>query len=57
MSATATNLNIGMELWNASPAGAGAAKMRNDQSTASGAVTPPTISGREVALGEQWIQV
>lgn len=45
---SATNLNIGMDLWNASSAGA---------SAASGAATPPTIMGREVTLGEPWIQV
>ena len=39
------------------PAGAEAAKMRHNQSSASEAVTPPTIMGREVALGEHWIQV
>ncbi|TKY70355.1 G-box-binding factor 1 [Spatholobus suberectus] len=55
-SMSATSLNIGMDLWNASPAGAEAAKMRHNQSAASGVVTPPTIMGREVALGEKWIQ-
>jgi plant G-box-binding factor len=39
----ATNLNIGMDLWNASPASAEAAKMRHNQSSATGA-------------GEQWMQ-
>lgn len=43
----ATNLNIGMDLWNASPASAEAAKMRHNQSNASAAV----------AISEQWIQV
>ena len=52
VSMPATNLNIGMDLWNASSAGAEAAKMRHNQSGA-----PSTIMGREVALGEQWIQV
>ncbi|MED6197171.1 G-box binding factor [Stylosanthes scabra] len=55
-SMAATNLNIGMDLWNASSAGADATKLRNNQPAAPGAVTPPTIMGREVALGEQWIQ-
>ncbi|KAJ1419053.1 G-box binding protein, multifunctional mosaic region [Sesbania bispinosa] len=55
-SISATNLNIGMELWSASSGGAEAAKMRHNPSAASGAVTPSTIMGREVALGEQWIQ-
>ncbi|KAG4973317.1 hypothetical protein JHK87_030138 [Glycine soja] len=54
VSMSPTSLNIGMNLWNASPAGDEAAKMRQNQS--SGAVTPPTIMGREVALGEHWIQ-
>lgn len=51
------NLNIGMDIWNATPAGAESAKMRHNQSGASGAVAPSAIMGREVALGEQWIQV
>ncbi|RYQ80293.1 hypothetical protein Ahy_Scaffold1g106802 isoform F [Arachis hypogaea] len=42
----ATNLNIGMDLWNASSAGADATKLRNNQ-PAPGAVNPPTIMGRE----------
>ncbi|KAG4952166.1 hypothetical protein JHK85_046033 [Glycine max] len=41
----ATNLNIGMDLWNASSGGAEAAKMRHNQSGAPG-----------VALGDQWVQ-
>ncbi|XP_006573592.1 G-box-binding factor 1 isoform X2 [Glycine max] len=56
VSMSPTSLNIGMDLWDASPAGAEAAKMRHNQSSASEAVTPPTIMGREVPLGEQWIQ-
>ncbi|KAK7307553.1 hypothetical protein VNO77_40730 [Canavalia gladiata] len=56
VSMSATNLNIGMDLWSASPASAEAAKIRHNQSATSGAATPPTIMGREVALGEQWIQ-
>ncbi|RDX90654.1 G-box-binding factor 1, partial [Mucuna pruriens] len=56
VSTSATNHNIGMDWWNTSPASAEAAKMRRNQSAASGAVTPPTIMGREVALGEQWTQ-
>ncbi|KAK7250861.1 hypothetical protein RIF29_33589 [Crotalaria pallida] len=51
-----TNLNIGMDLWNGSPAGAESAKTRHNQSGAPGAVAPSTIMGREVTLGEQWIQ-
>lgn len=57
VSVLATNLNIGMDLWNASSAGAEAAKMRHNQSGAPGAVAPSAMMGREVALGEQWIQV
>lgn len=40
-----TNLNIGMDLWNASSAGAGAAKVRGNP------------SGAPSAGGEHWIQV
>jgi len=47
VSMPATNLNIGMDLWNASSGGGEAAKMRHNQSGAPGVV----------ALGEQWIQV
>lgn len=46
-----------MDLWNASPAGADASKMRHNQSGAPAAVAPSTIMGREVAPSEQWIQV
>lgn len=42
----ATNLNMGMDLWNASSASAEAAKMRHSQSGAHGA------GGH----GEQWMQ-
>ncbi|KAL2333685.1 hypothetical protein Fmac_014898 [Flemingia macrophylla] len=45
VSMPATNLNIGMDLWNASSGGAEAAKMRHTQSGATG-----------VAIGEQWMQ-
>lgn len=45
VSMPATNLNIGMDLWNASSAGAEAAKMRHNQSGAPG------------AAGEHWMQV
>lgn len=41
-----TNLNIGMDLWNASSAGAGAAKVRGNPSG------PPSAGG-----AEHWIQV
>ncbi|XP_045824225.1 G-box-binding factor 1-like isoform X2 [Trifolium pratense] len=43
VSIPATNLNIGMDLWNASPANAEATKLRHNQSSAPGA-------------GEQWMQ-
>ncbi|XP_061357236.1 G-box-binding factor 1-like [Gastrolobium bilobum] len=56
VSVAATNRNIGMDLWNASSSGTEAAKMRHSQSSAPGAVAPSTIMGREVALGEQWVQ-
>ncbi|XP_027346030.1 G-box-binding factor 1-like isoform X2 [Abrus precatorius] len=55
VSMPATNLNIGMDLWNASSGGAEGAKLRHNQSGAPGAVAS-TVMGREVALGEQWIQ-
>ncbi|CAK7339536.1 unnamed protein product [Dovyalis caffra] len=42
-----TNLNIGMDLWNASPAAAGAAKMRPNPSGASSGVVP-------AGMPEQW---
>ncbi|GAV89550.1 bZIP_1 domain-containing protein/MFMR domain-containing protein [Cephalotus follicularis] len=44
-----TNLNIGMDLWNASPAAAGAAKMRPNSSGASSAIAPGIMP-------DQWIQ-
>ncbi|XP_019446769.1 PREDICTED: G-box-binding factor 1 isoform X4 [Lupinus angustifolius] len=36
--------------------GAQSSKMRHNQSGAPGAVAPSTIMGREVALGDQWMQ-
>lgn len=52
VSMPATNLNIGMDLWNASPAtaAAGATKVRPNPSGASSAIVP-------AAMPEQWIQV
>ncbi|XP_065875410.1 G-box-binding factor 1 isoform X2 [Euphorbia lathyris] len=44
-----TNLNIGMDLWNASPAAPGTAKIRGNASGASSAITP-------AIMPEQWIQ-
>lgn len=46
VSMPATNLNIGMDLWNATPAGAGGAKMRANPSGA------PSAAG-----ADHWIQV
>ena len=51
----ATNLNIGMDLWNASPAGA--SKLRPNPSAASSSVTPGAMMGRDGAMPDQWIQV
>ncbi|XP_021888894.1 G-box-binding factor 1 [Carica papaya] len=48
VSMPATNLNIGMDLWNASSAASGAAKMRPNPSGASSAIAAP--------MPEQWIQ-
>ncbi|KAJ4714463.1 putative G-box-binding factor [Melia azedarach] len=50
VSMPATNLNIGMDLWNASSTAAGAAKMRPNPSGAPSAVVPPGV------MPEQWIQ-
>ncbi|XP_024023593.1 G-box-binding factor 1 isoform X3 [Morus notabilis] len=52
----ATNLNIGMDLWNASSATAGATKLRPNPSVASSSVAPSTMIGREVVMPDQWIQ-
>lgn len=57
VSMPATNLNIGMDLWNASSGGAGAAKGRPNPSGASSALAPPTMIGCEGVLPEQWMQV
>ena len=53
----ATNLNIGMDLWNAPPAGNGAMKMRPNPSGASPTVSPGAMIGREGMMPEQWGQV
>ncbi|KAJ7952970.1 G-box-binding factor 1 [Quillaja saponaria] len=50
ISMPATNLNIGMDLWNASPAGSGAAKLRQNPSGASSGVAPSTM------MNDQWVQ-
>lgn len=57
VSMPATNLNIGMDLWSASPGGAGAAKVRSNPSGASSALAPPTMIGCEGVMPDQWIQV
>ncbi|KAJ6774505.1 G-BOX-BINDING FACTOR 3-RELATED [Salix purpurea] len=49
VSTPATNLNIGMDLWNASPAAAGATKMTLNPSGASSGAVPAGMS-------EQWTQ-
>lgn len=53
----ATNLNIGMDLWNASPASTGATKLRPTPPGASSAALPATMVAREGVMPEQWIQV
>lgn len=52
----ATNLNIGMDLWNAS-AGVGASKLRPNPSAASSSVAPGAMMGRDGTMPDQWIQV
>ncbi|XP_057491822.1 G-box-binding factor 1-like isoform X2 [Actinidia eriantha] len=56
VSVPATNLNIGMDLWSSSSAGAGAVKMRPNSSGASPGVGPAAMAGREGMMGDQWIQ-
>lgn len=51
VSMPATNLNIGMDLWNASAAGTGGTKMR-----VSPAVSPGAMIGREGMVPDQWVQ-
>ncbi|XP_044470145.1 G-box-binding factor 1-like isoform X7 [Mangifera indica] len=55
VSMPATNLNIGMDLWNAAPATAGAAKMR-PSGTPTAVVAPAAMIGREGIMPDQWIQ-
>lgn len=54
-SVPATNLNIGMDLWNASGS-TGATKLRPNPSAASSSV-PASMIGREGAMPDQWVQV
>ncbi|KAG7993966.1 hypothetical protein I3843_01G031200 [Carya illinoinensis] len=56
VSMPATNLNIGMDLWSASPGGAGAAKVRPNPSGASSALGPQTMIGCEGVMPDQWVQ-
>ncbi|KAL5557247.1 hypothetical protein UlMin_039483 [Ulmus minor] len=49
----ATNLNIGMDLWNPSSASTGAAKLR---AGASSSAVPATMIGREGVGPDQWVQ-
>ncbi|KAK9265731.1 hypothetical protein L1049_025325 [Liquidambar formosana] len=55
VSMPATNLNIGMDLWNASPAGIGAVKMRSTPSGVSSAAAPG-IMVEGVMADTQWVQ-
>ncbi|CAL5326339.1 unnamed protein product [Camellia sinensis] len=55
VSVPATNLNIGMDLWSASPAGTGAVKMRPNPPGVSPTVAPATMVGREGIMTDQWI--
>ncbi|XAR57876.1 hypothetical protein NMG60_11026161 [Bertholletia excelsa] len=48
VSMPATNLNIGMDLWSASPSGAGAMKMRPNPPSVSPTVAPGTMDEREL---------
>lgn len=54
VSVPATNLNIGMDLWNASPAGTGSLKVRQNPS---GAVAPGTMIARDGMMPDQWVHV
>ncbi|XP_057481760.1 LOW QUALITY PROTEIN: G-box-binding factor 1-like [Actinidia eriantha] len=56
VSMPATNLNIGMDLWSSSPAGAGAVKMRPNPPGVSPGVGQAAMTGREGMMGDQWIQ-
>lgn len=57
ISMPATNLNIGMDLWSASPGGSGATKLRPNPSGISSSVAPAAMVGREGVMPDQWIQV
>ncbi|XP_022963001.1 G-box-binding factor 1-like [Cucurbita moschata] len=50
----ATNLNMGMDLWNTTTAASGAAKARAN--AVSSAIVPGTMIGRDGVMPEQWAQ-
>ncbi|KAF4380633.1 hypothetical protein F8388_016987 [Cannabis sativa] len=52
----ATNLNIGMDLWNASSGGGGATKLRPNPSGASSSAASASMIGREGVMPDQWVQ-
>ncbi|XP_068656719.1 G-box-binding factor 1-like isoform X2 [Aristolochia californica] len=51
----ATNLNIGMDLWNSSPAGGVTIKGRSNSASTPSVVVPPPLAGREVVPPDMWI--
>ncbi|XP_062102356.1 G-box-binding factor 1 isoform X2 [Humulus lupulus] len=52
----ATNLNIGMDLWNAPSGGSGATKLRPNPSGASSSAASASMIGREGVMPDQWVQ-
>uniref|UniRef100_A0A7N0UDD5 G-box binding protein multifunctional mosaic region domain-containing protein n=1 Tax=Kalanchoe fedtschenkoi TaxID=63787 RepID=A0A7N0UDD5_KALFE len=57
VSAPATNLNIGMDLWSTTPVGVGAMKMRPNPTGASAAMVPVIAGSRNgVMIDSQWVQ-
>uniref|UniRef100_A0A7N0T926 BZIP domain-containing protein n=1 Tax=Kalanchoe fedtschenkoi TaxID=63787 RepID=A0A7N0T926_KALFE len=57
VSAPATNLNIGMDLWSTTPAGVGAAKLRPNPAVISTAIVPVIAGSRDGGLTDsQWVQ-
>ncbi|KAF7135198.1 hypothetical protein RHSIM_Rhsim08G0112800 [Rhododendron simsii] len=55
-SVPAANVNMGMDLWSASPAGAEAVKMRPGPPGVGTTVAPATLAGREGIRTNQWTQ-
>ncbi|XP_068654773.1 G-box-binding factor 1 [Aristolochia californica] len=51
----ATNLNIGMDLWNSSPAGGMPVKGRPNTASTPSMVVPPPMAGREGVPPDMWI--